>query len=166
MSTNVQFIKLPAFRVASAIGFGDQPETEAWRKIFVWLKKHGLFNDLKARRFFGFNNPNPSPGSPNYGYEQWVTVPDDAQTEGDVKIFDFKGGYYAVLDCELLNIGEKWSELVNWQAGSKYRMAPEQCLEECMNPEILVDAPEDKPFSIENVGKMHMRLYLPIIEGE
>ncbi|MBN1537630.1 MAG: GyrI-like domain-containing protein [Anaerolineales bacterium] len=166
MSIDVQFVKLPALKVASALGFGEQPETEAWRKIFAWMEANNLLGDIKARRFFGFNNPNPSPGSPNYGYEQWVTVPQGMQAEGDVKIVDFPGGYYATIECKLLDIGEKWGELVNWQAGSKYRMAPNQCLEECLTPEILIDAPEDQPFSIENVGKMQMRLYLPIVEGE
>jgi len=166
MLTNVQFIKLPAFRAASAIGFGEQPETEAWRKIFAWMKTQGLLDDIKSRRFFGFNNPNPSPGSPNYGYEQWVTIPEGPRAEGDVKTIDFPGGYFAVTECELLNIGEKWGELVNWQAGSKYRMAQNQCLEECLTPKILLDAPEDQPFDLENVGKIRMRLYLPILEKE
>lgn len=166
MSTKVQFIKLPAFSVASTSGFGEQPETEAWSKILAWMKAHGLSGDLKERRFFGFNNPNPSPGSPNYGYEQWVTAPKDAPAEGEVKIIDFPGGYFATLDCELLTITDKWGELVNWQASSKYRMANNQCLEECLTPKIMLDAAEGEPLTMENVGKVRMRLYLPIIEGE
>ncbi len=166
MSTNVQFVKLPVLRVASAIGYGEQPETEAWQKILSWMKAHDQLNDLKTERFFGFNNPDPSPGSPNYGYEQWVTVPADAQAEGEIKVFDFPGGFYATLDCGLYNIGEAWGELVNWQAGSKYRMAPGQCLEECLTPEIIISASDGTPLTPENVGNTRLKLYLPIIEAE
>ncbi|NMC12823.1 MAG: GyrI-like domain-containing protein [Chloroflexi bacterium] len=164
MSTDVQFVKLPAFRVASALGFGEQPETIAWRKIISWMRAQALLDDLKERRFFGFNNPNPSPGSPNYGYEQWVTIPENVRAEEGIKIFDFPGGYFATLACELLHIGEKWGELVNWQAGSNYRMAQNQCLEECLTPEVFINAPEDLQFTLENVGKVKMKIYLPLIE--
>jgi DNA gyrase inhibitor GyrI len=166
MSTKVQFVKLPPMKVASALGYGEQPETEAWNKIFSWMKAHNLLSDLSKRRFFGFNNPDPSPGSPNYGYEQWVTNPENIPAEGDIKVFDFPGGYYATLECQLLNIGEAWGELVNWQAGSKYRMAPNQCLEEALTPEVLLNAPEGEAFSMENVGKMRLMIYLPVSEAE
>lgn len=164
MSTDVQFVKLPAFRVASALGFGKQPETVAWRKVISWMKTQKLLDDLKQRRFFGFNNPSPSAGSPNYGYEQWVTVPEDALPGEGITIVDFPGGYFAALECELLHIGEKWGELVNWQAGSNYRMAHNQCLEECLNPEVFINVPEEMLFSLENVGKVKMKIYLPLIE--
>ncbi len=166
MTENVQFIKLPCFRIASALGYGEQSETQAWGKILSWMRTQHLLDNPANHRFFGFNNPNPSPGSPNYGYEQWVTIPNNAQAEGDIKVIDFPGGFFATLDCELLNIGEKWGELVNWQAGSKYRMAPGYCLEECLTPEYLIDAADGTPLTIENVGKTRFRIYLPLIETD
>jgi hypothetical protein len=71
---NMRIVKLDAMRVASAQGFGENPEEQAWEKLLAWAEPQGLLADQDAVRFFGFNNPNPSPGSPNYGYDQWVTV--------------------------------------------------------------------------------------------
>jgi DNA gyrase inhibitor GyrI len=165
MTENVKFVKLPGLQVASALGYGEQPETPAWQKLLSWMRAHQLLGNLANHRFFGFNNPNPSPGSPNYGYEQWGTVPDHVQADGDIKVFDFPGGFFATMECQLTNIGETWGELVNWQAGSKYRMAPGQCLEECLTPELLIDVSDGTPLTIENVGKTRFRLYLPLIEA-
>ena len=65
----VHIVQLAPMRVASAHGFGASPETLAWDKLTTWAKERGLWQDAAPRRFFGFNNPDPSPGSPNYGYE-------------------------------------------------------------------------------------------------
>ena len=48
--------------------------------------------DVEKARFFGFNNPNPSPGSPNYGYEQWLTVGPEVQAEGGIVIKEIPPG--------------------------------------------------------------------------
>jgi DNA gyrase inhibitor GyrI len=165
MTANVQFIKLPDLHVASALGYGHQPETQAWQKLTAWMRAHRMMEDLSNLRFFGFNNPNPSAGSPNYGYEQWVTISIDIEPEEGIKVLDVPCGFYATLECPLTTIGETWGELVNWQAGSKYRIAPGQCLEECLTPEILIGAPEGIPMTIENVGNTRFRLYLPLIEA-
>ncbi len=103
---DVRIVTLKPMRVAAALGFGEQPELLAWDKILSWAKPLGLLDDLKAVRFFGFNNPDPSPGSPNYGYEQWIVVGPDVKAEGDIKIKDFSGGLYAVTRCKLSSIGE------------------------------------------------------------
>ena len=117
----VRIIELEAMRVASAYGFGEQPEYEAWEKILDWTEKQGI-EDLSEHRFFGFNNPNPSPGSPNYGYEQWITVGEDAIEEEEIEFKEFPGGLYAVLRSEgLQNITENWKKLVVWREESRYR---------------------------------------------
>ena len=79
---DVRIVKLEPMRVASAYGFGTSPEEEAWGKLLAWARAKDLLNE--DVRFFGFNNPNPSPGSPNYGYEQWMTVGQDVEPEGRV----------------------------------------------------------------------------------
>ncbi len=72
--SEITIIKLPPMRVASAWGFGPSPEGVAWQKLAAYAKSHGLFKAGSESRIFGFNNPNPSEGSPNYGYEFWITV--------------------------------------------------------------------------------------------
>ena len=75
----VRIVNLEAMHIASALGFGKEPEGIAWNKILAFVAENNL-KDNKDIRYFGFNNPNPSAGSANYGYEQWVTVPDDDRT--------------------------------------------------------------------------------------
>ena len=148
----VRIVRLEPMRVASAHGFGSQPETIAWSKILAFAKSKGILDNLSAHRFFGFNNPNPSPGSPNYGYEQWMTVGPDVTPEGDIRIQDFAGGLYVVTRCKLPNIGAAWRQLVEWCEDSEYTwIMTIQWLEDSITP-------IDTPF--EDVV---MDLYLPIV---
>jgi DNA gyrase inhibitor GyrI len=128
----VRIVRLDPMRVASAQGFGESPEGIAWEKILKFADAKGI--DRESARFFGFDNPVPSPGSPNYGYEQWITVGPDVEPEGDIRIIDFTGGLYAVTRCKLPRIGEAWKQLVIWREDSKYRRAHHQSLEEGLSP--------------------------------
>ena len=133
-NTQIRIITLPAMRVASALGFGKEPEYIAWDKILTFVKEKDLMQSTPAPRFFGFNNPDPSAGSPNYGYEQWVTVGPDIQAEGEIKLHDFPGGLYAVLRCESIPNPDIWRKLLVWLETSGYRMGRHQWLEELLTP--------------------------------
>jgi effector-binding domain-containing protein len=150
---NVRIVRMEPMRVASAHGFGASPEEEAWNRILAFAESKGL--DQKGARFFGFNNPNPSPGSPNYGYEQWMVVGPEVAGEDEITIKEIPARTYAVLGCEGLHvIGERWQQLVTWFEDSPYRKPPHyyQCLEELLTAP---DAPlEEYAFD----------LYLPIAE--
>lgn len=160
----VRIVELKPLQVACALGYGEQPEFQSWDKILGWAKAKGLLADLEAHRFFGFNNPNPSPGNPNYGYEQWITVGPDVKAEGDIKVKDFEGGLYAVTRCKLSNIGEAWQQLVIWQEDSPYQKVHRQCLEECLNPEVFITS-EGKAASDESAYEtVIFDLYLPVAE--
>jgi DNA gyrase inhibitor GyrI len=149
----VRIVHLEPMRVACAHGFGESPEGQAWDILLTWAKPKGLLNDREAVRFFGFNNPDPSPGSPNYGYDQWVTVGPDVEAEGEVTIKEFSGGLYAVARCEgISNIGKVWKQLVRWQDDSPYKKAHHQWLEEFLSPLDVMDQPDQYVFD----------LYLPI----
>lgn len=152
----VRMVKLEPMRVASVYGFGKSPEEEAWKKLEAWAKPKGLLDDPKRPRIFGFNNPDPSPGSPNYGYEFWIVVGSDVEPGGEVRVQDFAGGLYAVTRCEVRgdpyeSIPQTWKRLVTWLEDSKYKHAHHQWLEE----HIAVDTP-----GVEFV----LDLYLPIAE--
>ena len=150
---NVQIVKLEPMRIISAYGFGPQPEDIAWKKMFDFVEKHNLFKDGGFPDTFGFNNPNPSKGSPNYGYEIWLPVDKEVQPEGDLRILDFQGGLYAVTRFkDLKNIGDVWGQLVQWQQASKYQHGSHQWLEHLL--EGAGGQPEDFVFD----------LYLPIVE--
>ena len=131
---DVHFETLPPMRVASFWGFGEQPEASAWEKLNAWAGPRGFLGDLLAYPIFGFNNPNPSIGSPKYGYELWMRVGAEVEPEGDMRTVEFEGGHFAVLRCEVPTgkyevITESWGRLVAWVEDSKYRIGCNQCLE-------------------------------------
>jgi DNA gyrase inhibitor GyrI len=126
---DVRIIHLEPLRVASVLGYGKEPEMQAWDKMFTWAESHQLPD--KSPRFFGFNNPSPSPGSPNYGYEVWITVGNDVKSDESVTVKDFGGGDYAVTrHTGVEGIPETWMQLSAWVETSPYRMASHQWLEE------------------------------------
>jgi len=151
----VRIEKLDPMRMVSAYGFGKEPEGIAWEKIKIFAKNKGLLraDGHPTPTTYGFNNPNPSKGSPNYGYEIWLPVAEDVEPNRDLRIVDFHGGLYAVTTFKgLENIGEIWGKLVKWAEGSRYKRAHHQWLEE-------LTSPPDTP-----VDAYVFNIYLPIAE--
>jgi len=80
-----------------------------------------LDNSLHKRsgyRSFGFNNPDPSEGSPVYGYEMWVAIPDDFDVPAPLIKKKFEGGKFASISTQMNEIGERWEALYNWSTQS------------------------------------------------
>ncbi len=131
----VRIVKLEPMIVVSAYGFGKEPEGIAWDKISAYAKSKGILNDPEKFKTFGFDNPSPSPGSPNYGYEIWLPVDVGVEPEGDLRVLQFGGGLYAVTQFKgLENIGQVWKQLVMWRKDSKYKVAHHRCLENLLTP--------------------------------
>ena len=72
--TDIRTVDLEPMQVVSALGYGESPEEQAWELILGFAKDSKVDPWDGDHRLFGFNNPDPSPGSPNYGYEQWITA--------------------------------------------------------------------------------------------
>jgi effector-binding domain-containing protein len=127
---NVRIVDMEPMRVAVSHGFGTSPEAEAGDKMLAFLEAKGLtFDDV---RWYGFNNPNPSPGSPNYGYDVWATVGPDVEAEGEITMREVPARRYAVTRCEgLETIGEVWKQLVLWFEESPHEKPAHwyECLE-------------------------------------
>lgn len=150
---DVRIVSLPAMRMISAYGFGAEPEGIAWRKLQSFVNEHGYLQEGKFPTTYGFNNPNPSPGSPNYGYEIWMPVDPDVAPEDDLRIVEFPGGLYGVTTFTDLNrIGDVWCELGKWRETSKYQPGKHQWLEELLTP---TEIP---------VSEYKFNLYIPIVE--
>ena len=136
----VRIVNLPSMRVVCINGFGPSPEGQAYDKVRDWLKASSMWEDGKPRRFFGYNNPDPSPGSPNYGYDVWVTVDENVRQPEGGQIIDFPGGLYAVAHVEAgpkgEGIFETWKALAAWVENSEYKAdyCRRQCLEESPRP--------------------------------
>jgi DNA gyrase inhibitor GyrI len=149
---DVRIETLPPMRVISSYGYGPEPEGIAGSKMAAFLKAKGLLEGYGTSiPHYGFNNPNPSSSSPNYGYEIWAVVPPEVEPEGDVRVAMFPGGLYAVTRFENLeNIGRVWQQLVEWRENSPYLEAHHQWLEHLLNP-------------LEpDLAKYVFELYLPI----
>lgn len=153
---DIRIVKLPPMRVACVNGFGDGPEGMAFDKMKTWAEAHNLLG--KSYRLFGYNNPDPSPGSPNYGYDVWITVDEPMQADGEARMIDFPGGLYAVTRIDVKEPGDEipsaWQKLVKWMEASKYRHGKHQWLEEHIGP--LEEMGGDRPFTLD--------LHLPIME--
>jgi DNA gyrase inhibitor GyrI len=137
---DIRIVELPSSRVAATLAFGPNPEIEAWEKVMKWARANDALSG--STRFFGFNNPHPVPGSPNYGYEQWMTIGPDAEGSGDVEIKSFEGGLFAVVRCEgLATIGADWGRLVSWAEANAHPMDDRPFLEELLTSP---DLPHDQ----------------------
>ena len=153
----VRIVKLEPFQVVSFLGFGESPEELAWQQLLPWAKQKGLLKNLEKHRLFGFNNPDPSPGSPNYGYEVWIMIdPEDVTAEDEVEVKRFPGGLYAVARCVVPKgkfeaIGVGWKNLVGWRENSPYKCGSHQWLEESL------------PLNLPDT-EFVLDLYLPIAE--
>ena len=153
----VRIVSLPPIRVASFHAFSSSPELDAWEKAYAWAKAHDCWQEAPATRIFGFNNPDPSVGSPNYGYEFWVSVGPQVLPDGDLKVIEFSGGMYAVLRCDVYGdpgeiIPRTWEKLVKWFESSHYKHGTHQWLEEHLK---FIDLPFEK---------YEMRLFLPVVK--
>jgi len=159
---DVRLVRLEKLHIASLHGFGTVPELQAWEKLADFAGAKGYLADLEHHRIFGFNNPDPTPGSPNYGYELWITVDPGVQAEGEVEIKEFPGGLYAVGRCEATGnpyevIPSVWQQLVKWREGSPYQAGNQQWLEEHL--------PAQGKGLVETAGGAWvLDLYLPLAE--
>jgi DNA gyrase inhibitor GyrI len=157
---NIRIVQLEPLHVIRAHAFGPHPEQLAWEKLIDWAKARGLLEAgqdpaREQRRIFGFNNPNPSAGSPNYGYEFWLTVGPEVEPDAEtgIGITDFPGGLYAVARYEEGkgdDIGGLWQKLIAWVENSPYRPARHQWLEEHLIP---LNVPQ---------GPLILDLFMPI----
>lgn len=146
--------------VASAHVVGERPEREAWARLRAWAEPLGLLDSPDIHPVFGFNNPNPAPDTPRYGYEFWIRVDPGAEPGIEpapgVEVKEVPGGLYAVTPCKLIDdprgtVAQVWMALWEWVQESDYSWRKTHELEKHLDP----DAP---------LEEMVLSLYLPIQE--
>jgi DNA gyrase inhibitor GyrI len=148
--------------VASAHAISESPERDAWKKMEAWAGPLGLLADVEAHPVFGFDNPHPSPGSREYGYEFWIAVTPDTEVGEGIQLKHFSGGAYAVTSCRLeeeINSEffqregflESWKKLFDWAEENQIKSGSHQALEKPQEPR----APDEE---------LVLDLYLPIEE--
>ncbi len=120
MKMKVRLERLETLRAAYAHVFSETPEVDVWKKMEAWAKPNGLLEEGVGARFFGrntFPTDNPEP----HGYELFLTVGPDIESEGDIEIRKIPGGLYAVLRFKNLDkMGEAWKYLWKWMKDSEH----------------------------------------------
>ncbi|MBQ8201422.1 MAG: effector binding domain-containing protein [Clostridia bacterium] len=110
---NVRFIMLPPMTVAAFHYIGPDPEDHVGEMASRFVQESRLYETKPDSRMFGFNHPNPSPDRPHYGYESWVSIPDDMEVPLPGVKKHFPGGLYAAHAIDFGNFHE-WQWLMQW----------------------------------------------------
>jgi len=141
----VEIKQLDPMTVASVQAIGKTPEEDAWKKLVAFAEPRGLLKDQKKNPIFGFNNPEPTKGQEEYGYEFWIRIDSDMKLDEGVTKKKFGGGLYAVKRCNLTKeatsefmqehgVSESWFRLTEWLKSSEYKKGSHQWLEKSVNP--------------------------------
>lgn len=133
----VQFKRLLPMRVVSFHAISETPENDAWKKLREWAEPKGYFADLDKNPIYGFNNPNPTQGKKEYGYEFWLVVDSDFKSD-EVTVKDIPESFNVVTRCNVeditKDIGETWSKILQWIKEHKIKIAGKFGLEKVIVP--------------------------------
>ncbi len=135
---NVRIVSLPKMIFACYRAESATPENDCGAVVNKLILENSL-HEKYGFRHFGFNNPSPQEGSPIYGYEMWIAVPEDFVVPEPFYRKEFSGGLFASVTTQMTIIGERWRQLSDWVMNNqKYEMdwnpdADRICLEECID---------------------------------
>lgn len=134
---DVQFIRLLPMRVVSFHAVSETPENDAYKKLREWAEPKGYFDDLDKNPIYGFNNPDPSPGKKEYGYEFWLVVDSEFKSD-EVTVKDIPESFNVVTRCIAENpekdIVEAWKKILQWIKKHKIKFAGRCGIEKVIVP--------------------------------
>lgn len=147
---DIRFVYLPPATVAASQYIGKNPEDVAGERIYSFIKEKKLPTIKPDFRLYGFNNPSPQEPDEEYGYEFWVTIPEDMEVAEPLVKKQFAGGLYAA-HCIKMGDFHEWQTFtevmqkheeyeINWR--EPYGMGG--CLEEELNIYHIISEGEDK----------------------
>lgn len=115
---DVRIVYLPPATVASSQFEGENPEETAGTRLDEFVKAVNLHTVKPDLRVYGFNNPSPQKIGDPYGYEFWVTIPEDMDVPKPLVKKEFKGGLYA---AHCINMGDfqEWQVFYEWACNHK-----------------------------------------------
>ncbi len=129
----IRIVLLPPCAVASFRYFGENPEEKVGSVMDAFIRGEGLYEKKPDARLFGFNPPGRAGEEDGYGYENWVTIPDDMEVPAPLVKKRFPGGLYAAYAIRFPDFQE-WEFLKAWAKGNG-RYQARRCGEESDNPE-------------------------------
>jgi len=103
---------------ASVHYIGNNPEDISKTMMDKFVYNSNLAYKKQDIRLFGFNNPSPSQMNEKYGYEYWITIPDDLDVPPPLTKKYFAGGLYAAHSIKMGDFQE-WSLLDMWVTNSE-----------------------------------------------
>lgn len=104
---DIRIVYLPPVTVAASHYIGVNPEETANGRLADFINMKNLPTVKPDFRIYGFNNPNPSEGQEEYGYETWATIPDDMEVTDGLEKKTFAGGLYAA-HCIKMGDFQEW----------------------------------------------------------
>ena len=113
----VRILRLPPYTVASYQYIGEEPESHLDAMV-DFIRDSRLYEKKPDSRYFGFNHPDPEEGSKVYGYEVWVTIPEDMEVPEPLVKKHFSGGLYAAYAINFPDFFE-WQFLYQWAEGNE-----------------------------------------------
>jgi AraC family transcriptional regulator len=117
--TTKTFENIKPMWTATYMVTGKDAGKKAQDYFFKWAESQGIFNDSLPHRFFAYYNFERMEYE-DFFYKIHVTVNDDFKTDNpDIKLEEFKGGYYAVMKSKYNYNGWAWGEFINWITKSK-----------------------------------------------
>lgn len=115
---NPRIVYLPKMTVASAYaGITKEPERKSQEILSNFIQEKKLWEVTDDVRVIGFNNPSPK-ANEDYGYEFWVTVPENYEVPSPLKKKTFEGGLYAA-HCIKMGDFHEWQLFSQWLSESK-----------------------------------------------
>ncbi len=108
----VRILVLPPCTVAAYQYIGEEPESHL-QAMDDFIRNSGLYERKPDARYFGFNHPDPEEGNKVYGYEVWVTIPEDMEVPEPLVKKQFHGGLYAAYAISFPDFFE-WQFLFQW----------------------------------------------------
>lgn len=136
---DIRIVYLPPATVVASQHIGENPEEVSGGKIYKFIKESNLPVLKPDFRLYGFNNPSPKEGQAVYGYEFWVTIPENLEVGESYVKKTFEGGLYAAHSIKFGDFNE-WEIFSNQlKENEEYEIdwrAPDGmggCLEEELN---------------------------------
>ncbi len=160
--------------------FIGDPEIKTLQKLEEWIIKRSLSIDPSRHQIFGFDNPVPQGNEKGeqfaskenpYGYEVWITIPEDYKIEEDLKIKKVESGLYAVVSVKsVMDIGYGWKNIFDWIKNcEKYDFHPKwKGITKYYEKETIehgkIGLEHHINYPEKEIDKMLMEIYAPIIE--
>lgn len=127
---DIRIVYLPPATVASSHYVGENPEENAESALREFVHNNKLYDIKPDFRMYGFNNPNVDENG-KYGYEFWVTIPDDLEVEHPLTKKQFQGGLYAA-HCIKMGDFHEWQPFdQSVQQDKKYMVEEREPLGMC-----------------------------------